>query len=360
MNAPVIPRLALLLIACVSSLAPAQDVRIGVFGLFHPGELTVSSTTGSAVILHAGAQTITLDASSSPYTARIKAAGTGTVLEAGESSVNSRNITLTSRNGAPVDFVLSIPGKITRHYRGRLEISIVSGILVPVLVLDLESAVASVVAAESLPGTPIEALKAQAVATRSYFVAGKGRHQDFDFCDTTHCQFLRGVPERESPAFKAAVATRGLVITFESHIFAAMYTRSCSGHTRTPREVGLPVTSYPYFSVECPFCRQRSVHWESRISAQDASGLRVSDENARLDTDRRLGWNTVQSDDFTMRREGKEVVLAGVGQGHAIGLCQAGAKAMAEQGSDFRHILAHYYPNTDFVRLKTIGATSIR
>src|ERR1039458_7897639 len=42
---------------------------------------------------------------------------------------------------------------------------------------------------------PSEALKALAVAARSYFVAGKGRHRDFDFCDTTHCQFLREAPE---------------------------------------------------------------------------------------------------------------------------------------------------------------------
>jgi stage II sporulation protein D len=346
------PRLALLVIACASSLASAQDVRIGVFGLFHPVELTVSSTTGSAVILHAGEQTVTLDASSSPSTARIRAAGAGLLVQFGGRSVNSTNIRLTSREGASVDSVLSIPGKITRHYSGRLEISNVSGVLVPVVVMDLESAVASVVAAESVPGTHIEALKAQAVAARSYFVAGKGRHQHFDFCDTTHCQFLRGAPALESPAFKAAVATRGLVITFESHTISALYTRSCGGTTRTPRDVGLPGASYSYFSVECPRCRQHPVHWQSRITAQDASGLRFSDEKARLDTDRRLGWNTVQSDDFTLRREDASVVLEGVGQGHGIGLCQAGAKAMAERGSDFRHILAHYYPNTEFVLLK--------
>ncbi len=254
MNAPMMPRLALLAITFVSSLAPAQDIRIGVFGLFRPVELTVSSATGSAAILHAGEQTITLDASSSPYKAKIKAADAGLLVHLGASSLNSTSIMLTSRGNGPVDFVLSIPGKITRHYRGRLEISNVSGGLVPVVVMDLESAVASVVAAESLPETPIEALKAQAVAARSYFVAGKGRHQDFDFCDTTHCQFLRGAPAPESPATKSAMETRGIVIAFESHTLAAMYTRSCSGHTRTPSNVGLPTGRYPYFEVECPYC----------------------------------------------------------------------------------------------------------
>jgi stage II sporulation protein D len=52
-----------------------------------------------------------------------------------------------------------------------------------------------------------------------------------------------------------------------------------------------------------------------------------------------------------MRKEGEDIVLRGVGQGHGIGLCQAGAKAMAEEGADFRGILAHYYPNTVVTKL---------
>jgi stage II sporulation protein D len=250
-----------------------------------------------------------------------------------------------------VDFVLSVPGEITRHYRGRLAISNVSGELIPVVTMDLETAVASVVAAETLPGEPIEALKAQAVAARSYFVAGRRRHEDFDFCDTTHCQFLRSPPPLQSAAFKAAAATQGLVLTFESRAFAAMYTRSCSGRTNSPVEAGLPPGNYPYYSVECHYCRQHPVRWQSRISAQDANGLRPSNEPLRLEIDRKLGWNTVPSSDFTIKRYGGQVVLEGVGQGHGIGLCQAGARTMAEQGANFRQILVYYYPNTELASL---------
>ena len=45
-------------------------------------------------------------------------------------------------------------------------------------------------------------------------------------------------------------------------------------------------------------------------------------------------------------REGDTVILDGVGQGHGIGLCQRGAKGMAESGASFREILSHYFPNT--------------
>jgi stage II sporulation protein D len=50
-----------------------------------------------------------------------------------------------------------------------------------------------------------------------------------------------------------------------------------------------------------------------------------------------------------MRQEGAQALLDGVGQGHGIGLCQSGARAMAEHGANFREILAHYYPNTEVV-----------
>jgi stage II sporulation protein D len=207
------------------------------------------------------------------------------------------------------------------------------------------------VAAEGTVGTPSEALKALAVAARSYFVAGKGRHGDFDFCDTTHCQFLREPPASTSAAAQAISATRGLVIAYQSQPIAAMYTRSCSGRTRTPSELGMAPAAYPYYSVDCNYCRQHPSRWESRLSAEDAATLRSSNESSRLRLGRRLGWSVVPSNDFVMRKEGEPTVLRGVGRGHGIGLCQAGAKAMAEAGADFREILAHYYPNTVIITL---------
>lgn len=346
-------RRGLLCFALIGSAASAQseDVRIGVLGLFHPSELTLSSTPGSAIILRVDDRNLTLDTSAGISKASIHADEAGLVVRCGRQSLNVRKVTLASRGGGPADFTLSVPGKITRRYRGRLEVRNISGELIPVVSMDLETAVASVVAAETIRGDPSEALKAQAVAARSYFVAGRGRHEDFDFCDTTHCQFLRSPPPPQSAAFKATAATKGLVLAFESRTFAAMYTRSCSGRTRTAVEAGLPPGNYPYYSVECHYCRQHPALWQSRISAQDASNLRPSNEPSRLEIDRKLGWNTVPSNDFTIKRDGGQVVLEGVGQGHGIGLCQAGAKAMAEDGSNFRRILVYYYPNTQLITL---------
>jgi len=339
-----------------SSLALAQDVHIGVLGLFHPRQFTVSAADGNAIVVHAGQETFVLEKSSGVHAAQIRALGSMMVVRVGSHVVHTSDLTVGGRASGPADFLLAIPGKITRHYRGTLELKPGSGALVAVVSMDLETAVASVVAAESLSGAPLEALKAQAIAARSYFVAGKGRHSEFDFCDSTHCQFLRAPPGPGSAA-EAASATRGLVMVYQTQPFAAMYTRSCSGRTRTPEELGLSPGPYPYYPVDCKHCREHPSRWQSRISARDAATLRGSDESSRLKMNRRLGWSTAPSNSFVRRNEGDQVMLEGTGQGHGIGLCQSGARAMAKEGANFQQILSHYYPNATVVRLERAAAT---
>jgi stage II sporulation protein D len=327
----------------------AADVHIGVLGLFHPRQLALSAPIGGALVLHAGKESIVLETSSGVHSASISMDANDLILAVGAGRIRASSLTVAGRKNEHVDFILAIPGKITRRYHGTLEIKLSSGELVAIVTMGLEAAVASVVAAESAPDAPLEALKAQAVAARSYFVAGRERHHDFDSCDTTHCQFLREPPAPESAVAHAVAATRGLVLAYDSRLFAAMYTRSCSGRTRTPAELGLPSAGYPYYSVECRYCQSHPDRWSSYISARDAAALRNFSESARLNVDRRLGWATVPSNDFVVRKENEQIVLRGTGQGHGIGLCQSGAKAMAEEGASFRQILSHYYPNTTIV-----------
>lgn len=324
-------------------------VTISVLGLFHPREFILSVPAGHALILQAGEQRVVLENSGvSSTTVRID--GSDLVVSSGRRELHATKVTVAGRGNESEDFILEVPGKIKRQYHGMLEIRPSSGILLSVVTLDLETAVASVVAAESASDAPLEALKAHAIAARSYLVAGRGRHQSFDFCDTTHCQFLRTAPPATSLAAVAVEATRGLVLAYQSRPFAPMYTRSCSGQTRTPAQVGLPAAAYPYFSVDCEYCRRHPVRWTSYIPAYQAESLRASDETARLAVVRHIGWSAVPSNDFSLTKDGDRILLTGVGNGHGIGLCQAGARAMAESGAGFREILEHYYPNTDIVK----------
>ena len=324
----------------------AQDVRIGVLGLFHPREIVIRADPASAVVVRAGEQPLVLEQSSGIDEAHLDLNGNSVVLKTKDREIRAHSLSLASREDGPADFLLAIPGKITRRYHGKLEVLPSAGSLIAIVTMDPETAVASIVAAESDPDTPLEALKAQAIATRSYLVAGKGRHHDFDFCDTTHCQFLRTRPNPKSPAARAVAATSGMVLAYNAQPLAAMYTRSCGGSTRTPAEVGLPPAAYPYYSVECRYCREHPSAWQSRITSQQAANLHASDESERLEIDRLLGWSTVPSNNFTVKRTNNRVVLTGVGVGHGIGLCQSGAAAMAKDGATFAQILAHYYPNT--------------
>jgi stage II sporulation protein D len=244
--------------------------------------------------------------------------------------------------------VLGVPGKIERRFQGRLEVTPREGGLQVVVAMDREVAVASSVAAESPPRAPLEALKAQAVVTRSYYAAAGPRHDEFDFCDTTHCQYLREPPALDHTAGRATRATRKLVLRYQGQTVGALFSASCGGRTRSLAEVGMGSAGYPYFSVECPYCRRGAPRWEARLEAKDIARLLEADrsEQARLDVGRRLGWNTVPGNNYRVHREEGTLVLEGRGRGHGIGLCQEGAAAMAAVGADFHQILQHYYPNT--------------
>jgi peptidoglycan hydrolase-like amidase len=188
------------------------------------------------------------------------------------------------RTGDPAGIILRVPGRIERRYRGRVELLREGGEIIPVVTMDVETAVASIAAAESPPGAGLESLKAQAVVARSYLLATHGRHPHSDFCDTTHCQFLREPPPTGSPAWRAAQTTAGLVLRYEGRTFAALYSADCGGETRALESGG-----YPYFAMACP-------------------------------------------------------ARTGVASGHRLGLCQTGSAAMAREGASFMDILRHYFP----------------
>jgi peptidoglycan hydrolase-like amidase len=336
--------ISLLLLAAPGAFA--QQIRIGVLGLFHPREITLSAAKGEAVVVTAADKVFVLEPAVHAAAARIEVSEPGLLLQFNGRLVHADEIHATGRNQQSVGFLLGISGKISRAYQGTLSLRAINGEVVPIVTMDLETAVASVVASESAKDTPPEALKAQAVVTRSYFLAGKGRHHEFDFCDVTHCQFLREPPSSESPSAVATVATRGMFIAYKEKPIVAMFTRSCGGHTRTPAEVGVSSGSYPYYSVVCDVCYKSPVRWTRRVSKQEAVQLIGNGEAGRLAVDRHLGWNAVPSNNFTARDGEGAVILEGAGQGHGIGFCQRGARAMAECGASFREIVSHYFPNT--------------
>jgi len=245
-------------------------VAICVFSLFHPIELDLQAARASLLVLEQNGHRETIEGSRT-----IKILG---------------NATVTGREGAAAAFILSIPGKIRREFQGRLEVREKDGHLLAIVRMELETAVASIVAAESPPGAPLEARKAQAVVARSFLIAARGRHQGFDFCDTTHCQFLREAPDAGSVTAKATEETKGLVVGYQGRAIAALYSANCGGRTRSLEDARWNAELYPYFAIDCP--------------------------------------------------------VRGAIAGHRIGMCQEGAAQMARNGRTFREILAFYFPAT--------------
>jgi peptidoglycan hydrolase-like amidase len=323
--------------------AAARELRIGVFGLFHPKRLVISSLPAQTVILTAGTHQIVLSDCGRAF---LDLEGNQVRVRINDENLVASEAHVADRMGRASDFLLSVPGKVTRCFRGRLAVECQIDELVAVVEMDLETAVASAVAAESVPGAPLEALKAQAVATRSYYLASRSRHGQIDFCDTTHCQFLREAPSPHSLAAQATAATRGLVLFYEGMPVPALFTGSCGGRTRTLAEIGLAPALYPYFSVPCSYCLRYAPHWSAQLEAEEAAELTSHSEASRLRLGRILGWDVVPGNNYELQREDDVVVVEGRGKGHGVGLCQLGAAWMAEQGYGFREILAHYYPNT--------------
>jgi stage II sporulation protein D len=335
--------LLLLLLAAVPTANAQQDVRIGVMKLFHPRQLVLEQDSGQVLSVAADSKPTGLVLNGEPGRRQLIFRASRDRVVVGSRSALSW--TASARDGSAAAFRLTVPGKFHRVYRGQLSIHAENGELVAVVSMDRETAVASIVAAEMNDSAPLEALKAQAVVTRS-FLASAARHPNFDFCDTTHCQFLKSPPPAASRVWSAVQATRGMLLQYRGKTLAALYSSRCGGQTRSLRDIGMePGEAYPYYAVPCTFCLRHPFTWHSSIGS-DGQNPKPGNETRRIQDARQWGWSAIPGSDFTVAAEAGGWQLEGHSVGHGVGMCQLGAVGMAASGASFQEILAHYYPNT--------------
>ncbi len=255
---------------------------------------------------------------------------------------------------------------------GGVEVRLVGGGLLVINRLPLERYLRGLVGAEMSPRWPLEALAAQAVAARTYFMQRRLQRQgaDYDLSASTLDQVYRGIGRESDNTRRAVRRTRGLVLTWGKQPAEALYHACCGGRTRAAGEVF--GNAVPYLrSVADPDCsacpkhrwtvrleldwlarRLRRLGWRGPLRgvAAAAGGLALlGPQGRRLVIDRRqlrraAGMRRVPSSRFRATVEGDTLVLTGRGSGHGVGLCQWGARGMAEKGADFRAILKRYYP----------------
>ncbi|WP_295037391.1 SpoIID/LytB domain-containing protein [uncultured Fibrobacter sp.] len=266
--------------------------------------------------------------------------------------------------------------------------------------VDVEDYLRGVVPYEigKLDSSRIEALKAQAVAARTYAYKHFNSRESvgFDVYADTKDQVYKGL-ESATPLTDAAVkATAGVVMTYGGEFIIAYYHSTCGGITETLatwNRADLPyLKSVPDRRPNGkPWCDESSyTTWERRFADKkivklfkanaseakatfsSANGadfkkiksIKIKDKlksgrimTLRVETDKghfdvltdRTRWlfkkagTILPSSFFTVKKEGKEWVLTGTGFGHGVGMCQMGVRARAQAGQSYQEILSHYY-----------------
>lgn len=149
----------------------------------------------------------------------------------------------------------------TAPVRGFVEVRAGAGGVTAVNVLNLEDYLRGVVPNELSPGQfpQIEALKAQAVAARTYALRNMGQYKDrgYDICATPACQVYRGFSTEHPLTDQAIAETAGVAAAFQGELINALYTSTCGGHTEDGVNM-FPTQTQAYLKgVECVAERDR-------------------------------------------------------------------------------------------------------
>ncbi len=272
--------------------------------------------------------------------------------------------------------------------------------------MDLEEYIKSVVASE-MPGEfEEEALKAQAVAARTYAMSrmmlyGKNGHPDHPqapLCDGVHCQVyisyeaLKDIKSSEwilkywGKISQAVESTRGQVMTYDGKLVDQPLFHSTSGG-KTENSEDVFTTAVPYLrSVESPFEQEAPYfkdsvmmslnEFKSQITSKyknfsidlsnvedsvkvldHSSGGRVSRIQvgnlilSGRDVREMLG---LRSANFTIESDNNQIVFNTIGYGHGVGMSQWGANGMAGNGADYVKILKHFYQGIEIRKISQL------
>ena len=271
-----------------------------------------------------------------------------------------------------------------QRFRGRLRFNARGGNTRPILSLLLEDYLAQVLPREMPLSFPEAALAAQAIAARSYAVGImlRRRSRGWDLVDSEASQVFGELDAAALRARATVEATRFIVLAWEGRPLTSFFSASCGGHTRSPTEAFGGESQPPLAGVLCGFCKgspdyrwehsvkrsrfERALDLDGKLEAIRSNGSAPSGYDARFiaETDAgpvelsarrlrsRLGHHRLKSTWITdISLDSGRVVVKGRGFGHGVGLCQQGARGLAQSGRDARRILEHYFPGAELAEL---------
>ncbi len=273
--------------------------------------------------------------------------------------------------------------------RGQLDVLVdEEGLLTVINIIRLEKYIKGVLYREISDRWPIEAIKAQAVAARTYavYIKERNKKQSYDLRSDIYSQVYGG---RDAERYRTNLGvdrTKGLILQYKGAVLPAYYHATCGGRTESAQELWNH-DIVPLRGVKCDFCR-KSPHYfwkkniqlktiqdklnekgyglwlinEIRILERNNSGrIKILEiktrDNKKIEISGKdfrniVGPNLIKSNNYTIKMRGYYADFFGKGWGHGVGLCQWGANYMARNFYRFDEILNYYYPGSDIVRYK--------
>jgi stage II sporulation protein D len=256
--------------------------------------------------------------------------------------------------------------------------------------LDLDDYISLLLTKEMSAKWPVEALKAQAIAARTYALEKinsnfmskvLGRNAYFDLENSEKHQVMGTFFDQTLNTVKATYATKGLVLVNDKKkLLPIFYHSKCGGRTFLPRQIW--ANRVPgYDSVPCEFCHDHGMkNWKHNISVNKfknilkkslvkeranfdkSSTIRmINDESKspflrfylgndffklkKTELRKFFGRKKMPSNNYEIRKNKDKIEIAGAGMGHGVGLCQFGALELAKRGWDYKKILSYYFPS---------------
>ncbi len=271
-------------------------------------------------------------------------------------------------------------------YFGRIEIRADPkhrGRLIAINRLPLETYLLGIVGSEMSPRWPLEALKAQAVAARTYAMQRRAMMRaagrPYDLASSVISQVYKGAERIRPSVIEAVKQTRGEVISYRHDLIEALFHSTCGGRTVAAKEAFGGQVAY-LVPQTCKWCTDSNRYrWKlalplaevskrlsaagltrgtvrslqrtkgaARVQVRDARGTRgLKPRSVR----KALGFSKLYSERFSVQTRSSKVRFEGMGFGHGVGMCQWGAHGQAAAGRTYRDILSHYYPTTRIRRL---------
>ncbi len=273
-----------------------------------------------------------------------------------------------------------------RTYRGAVSVHRTDRKLTVVNYVDVEDYVKGVMANEMVPSWDEEALKAQAVVARSFAIYHILRYPDRLYnIESSKIQY-KGKDSEHHRTSRVVDSTRGEVLYYNDCLLLPHFFSACGGHTEYAGNVWEARFTFPK-PVQCPYCRStRENDWSKTLSKSfieqklrragvDVRGIKAilperkstfggrlthlavkHSGNTRIVGINKfrlaLGPDVIRSGLMTIENRRDDIVFTGKGWGHGVGMCQYGAKSMADLGSSYEAILSYYYPGSRLKRIK--------